>query len=297
VPVTLEASGTAAPYAEATVSTKLMGTVLEVAVREGDKVQKGVALLTIDARELAARSIQAGAAVAQAEAVRREAEVHANRMRTLFAQEAAPRAQLDAAETALARAEAGVHSARAAAAELDAVREYATVRAPFAGVVTRRMVDPGAFATPGAPLLTIQDASRLRIEVTAPPDAVRDLTRGTRVAASVEGTPADAVVEGIVPAGGSLYTVNAILDNREARYLAGSVATLSLPQGERDAILVPELAIHREGDLTGIYVKHQDTVGLRWVRLGRTHQNAVEVLAGLRDGEQFIVPGDLAGVN
>jgi hypothetical protein len=91
--------------------------------------------------------------------------------------------------------------------------------------------------------------------------------------------------------------VNAILDNRTALYLAGSVATLSLPQGERDAILVPQLAIHREGDLTGIYVKHQDKVGLRWVRLGRTHENAVEVLAGLRDGEQFIVPSDLAGVH
>jgi len=59
------------------------------------------------------------------------------------------------------QAEAGLRAANASGAEVESVRDYAVVRAPFAGIVTRRFVDPGAFAAPGMPLATIQDASRL----------------------------------------------------------------------------------------------------------------------------------------
>ncbi|MBX6364656.1 MAG: efflux RND transporter periplasmic adaptor subunit, partial [Gemmatimonadetes bacterium] len=234
---------------------------------------------------------RAEAARAEAEAVRREAEAQAARMRALYAEEAAPKAQLDAAETALARAEAGVRAARAGGAELVAARAYAVVRAPFAGTVTRRSVDPGAFAAPGAPLLTIEDDSRLRIVVSAAPDAVREVARGDTVRATIEGEPVLAVVEGVVPAGdGSLYRVNAVVPNRDGRHLAGSAAALLLPQGTRPAIVVPAQAITREGDLTGVRVRTAAGSELRWVRIGVASGDSVEVLGGLRDGEQVLVP-------
>jgi RND family efflux transporter MFP subunit len=285
-----EASGVAEPYQEATLSTKLMGTVVAVNVREGDVVRAGAVVAEIDARELSARAAQVAASVAEAEVMHREALTNAQRMRAVFAEDAAPRAQLDAAETGLARAEAAVRAARAGATELAAVSTYARITAPFAGTIVRRSVDPGAFASPGAPLLTIQDASRLRVSVTVPPSVARGLTRGAVVPARIEGVPASAVVEGVVPAGGSLYTVNAILDNAAGEYLAGSAAVLELSQGARSSLLLPRSAVRREGDLTGVLVRREGASELRWVRLGRAGEDSVEVLAGIRPGEQVLVP-------
>ena len=155
--------------------------------------------------------------------MRHDAMTQANRIRALYADSAATRAQLDAAETGLARAEAGLEAAQAAASELGAVSSYAVVRAPFAGIVTKRFADPGAFAAPGAPLVTIQDVSTLRISANTTPDVARGLRRGQTLAALVERTPVRATIEGVVPAtAGNLYTINALVPNPNAALLAGS---------------------------------------------------------------------------
>jgi RND family efflux transporter MFP subunit len=198
---------------------------------------------------------------------------------------------VDAAEAGLARAEAGLQQSKAAVRELEAVGGYATVEAPFAGLVTRRFVDPGAFAAPGAPLVTVQDVSQLRLRATVAPEAARALRRGDRLAAAVEGDTVTATVEGIVPAtAGALYTINALVDNRDARFLGGSAATLRIPAGRRHAVLVPQGAVVREGDLTGVRVRVGGASDLRWVRLGARRGDLVEVLSGLADGEQVVVP-------
>jgi RND family efflux transporter MFP subunit len=294
---TFDAAAVAAPLRQATLSTKIMGTVTAVLVQEGDLVAAGQPLVRIDARDLAAKSAQAGASIADAEAMRRDALTQANRIRALYTDSAATRAQLDAVETGLARADAAVRAAHAAAGELGAVSSYATIRAPFAGVVTKRFVDPGAFATPGAPLVSVQDASMLRITASAPPDAVRGVRRGQAIAATIEGQPATATVEGVVPgASGNLYTVNALVANPGRAILAGSAATLALPTGTRAARVIPAAAVTREGDLTGVTLRTASGDETRWVRLGRTVGDLVEVTAGLRTGDQVVVPAGTARV-
>ena len=298
VAATFEAAGTAEPLQQATLSTKLMATVTAVLVQEGDRVAAGQPLVRLDARDLVARQAQVGASIADAEAMQRDATTQAARMRALYADSAATKAQLDAAETGLARAEAGLRAARAAAGELGAVTSYATVRAPFAGVVTRRFVDPGAFAAPGAPLVSLQDASTLRVTASAAPDAVRGLARGQTIAATIEGRPMYATIEGVVPAeGGNLYRINALVPNpasgRGVRaLLAGSAATLALPLGARSALVVPARAVSREGDLTGVTLRTPRGDEIRWVRLGAASGDVVEVVAGLRAGDQVVVPHD-----
>lgn len=287
----LAAPGVAQPVLQSTLSTKLMGTVTDVLVREGETVAAGATLLRVDAGDLSAKAAQAAAALAAAEAVQRDAHVQAVRLRALFADSAATRAQLDAAETGLARADAAVHAARAAADEVRALARYAVITAPFPGVVTRRFVDPGAFAAPGAPLLTVQRSDRLRLSADVAPASVRGMHRGARIGATIEGHDTVAVVEGIVPAtAGNVYTVNALVDNPGGDLLAGSAATLQLPQGRRRAVLVPAAAIHREGDLTGVTVRDDAGDALRWIRIGAARDGLVEVLAGLGVGERVIVP-------
>lgn len=286
-----EAAGTAEPVRVATLSTKLMGTVDAVTVHEGDHVAAGQLLVRLDARDLDARRSQVDAGLAEATAVHREVTLQAARIRALYADSAATKAQLDQVETGLARANAAVATARGMAAELAANASYAEVRAPFAGIVTRRLVDPGSFAAPGAPLVTVEDASSLRVSVNAAPDAVRGLRRGATVAATIGDTAVRATIEGVVPSGGNLYTINAMVPNSAGRFLSGSAATLALPRGTRHAILVPEGAVVRQGDLTGVRIGTAGRATLRWVKLGRTLGNTVEVLSGLAAGDTVLVAG------
>ena len=286
-----EASGVAAPLRQSTLSTKLMGTVLEVLVREGDVVAAGQSLVRIDARDLTAKQEQASASIADAEAMRGEAATQAGRIRALYTDSAATRAQMEAAETGLSRADAGVRASRAAAAEMRAMSSYAVVRAPFAGIVTKRFVDPGAFATPGAPMVSVQDGRQLRITVNATPDMAGAVRRGQSITASIEGHAVSARVEGVVPSNaGNLYTINALVDNPRGSILPGSTASLSLPAGTHTGIVVPASAVTRQGDLTGVTVRTAAGDETRWVRLGQSLGTMVEVNAGLRAGDQIVVP-------
>ena len=287
---TFDASGVAEPMQQATLSTKLMGTVTAVLVHEGDLVQSGQPLLRLDSRELTAKASQIAASIADAEAMQKEAALHAARFRALYADSAATKAQNDAAETGLARADAGVRAARASAIELDAVSSYATVRSPFVGVIAKRFADPGTFAAPGAPLLMVQDVATLRVSASVGADAVRSLTRGQKISASIDGDPASAVIEGVVSANaGNLFTVNATVANAARHFRAGSAALLQLPSGTRHALLVPLAAIVRDGDLTGVIVRGAQRDERRWVRLGTASATHVDVTSGLTAGEDVVV--------
>jgi RND family efflux transporter MFP subunit len=286
-----DAAGVAAPIQQATLSTRLTGAVTAILVREGDHVAAGQPLVRLDARDLSAKSTQLAASIAEADAMRRDALTNADRIRALYADSAATRAQLDAAETGLARANAGLAVARAATSELDALRSYSVVRAPFAGIVTKRFVDVGAFAAPGAPLVSIENVSTLRIGATTTPDIARGLRRGQPLAALVERTPVRATIEGVVPAlAGNLYTINALVPNPGAALLAGSRATLALPTGQRRVLVVPSSGVSRQGDLTGVTLRTPDGDERRWVRLGRVMGDMVEVTAGLHAGDRVVVP-------
>ena len=290
VQTSFTASGTAQPIQQATLSTKLMGTVTEVLVHEGDVVAAGATLLRIDASDLTAKSAQIAASIADAEAMRRDAVTQVGRIRALYADSAATRAQLDAAETGLQRADAAVRAANAGAAEVSSLAAYSVVRAPFAGVITKRFVDPGAFAAPGTPLLSIQDGRRLRLTANATPDVVRTLRRGQVVDATVEGSSMHATIEGIVPTSGNLYAINALVANAAKTILPGSTATLLLPLGSHTTIVVPSPALVRQGDLTGVTLRTPTGDETRWVRLGAKTGDLFEVTAGLEAGDHIVVP-------
>ncbi len=291
VEAVFSAAGIASPVQQATLSTKLMASVTAVLVKEGDRVVAGQTLVQVDARDVSAKAAQVAASIAEAEATRRDAVTQANRIRVLYADSAATRAQLDAVETAVARADAGLSAAQASASELEAVRSYSVIRAPFAGIITKRFVDPGAFAAPGTPLVAIQDASTLRISASVTPDIAASLRRGQVVTATIENRSVAANIEGVVPgAGGNLYSVNALVTNPQSASLAGSAATLSLPTGSRTMLVVPIAAVVREGDLTSVGVRTSQGDERRWVRLGRQSGEMVEVVAGLSNGDRVVLP-------
>lgn len=286
-----ELTGVAAPVRQAMLATRLAGTVTAVHVREGDVVRAGQALLDVDARDIAAKAMQAGAMLADARAMHADATTQAARIQALYADSAATRAQYDASQVGLARAGAAVRAAEGGMAEVEAMRSYGTLRAPFAGMVTQRLADPGSFAGPGMPVLAVQDVSSLRVTASAGADVTRGVRRGQVLDATIDGQPVRATVEAVVPgAAGNLFTVTAIVPNAGAAHRAGSSAVLRVPGAARRAIVVPLAAIVRDGDLTGVTVRSNGRDALRWVRLGEVQGTVVPVTSGLASGEVILVP-------
>jgi RND family efflux transporter MFP subunit len=196
----------------------------------------------------------------------------------------------------LARAQAGVAAARGGVAEASAMREYGQIRAPFAGVVTQRLVDPGALAAPGTPLITVQQTGTLRVTALVPPSVALGLRRGADVTLRIEGVPAEGTIEGVVASASSgLYEVNALVRNADGLHASGGAATMSLPGEPRAMRLIPAAAVHREGDLTGVRVRENGAVARRLIRVGRTRGSMIEVLSGLEVGDVVLVPAAASG--
>jgi multidrug resistance efflux pump len=224
-PEIYEAMGTVSARVAATVSSKLMGTVLAVAVREGDRVEKDDLLVTLDDRQVAAQLAQARAALEEAHkgetgalsartaaaAGAREALLDYRRSQALLAGEAITQADFEAAEArqrqaqaALKQAESAVKAAQSrvqqARAAVEAARvglQDARVTAPFDGRVTAKLVDAGDLAAPGKPLLTMERVGGYRVDLKVPETYAQMVEVGQPVAVRVPAA-GPAVLEGTV---------------------------------------------------------------------------------------------------
>lgn len=223
-----EAGDVVRARATAPIASRVMAPITHVHVRPGDRVCRGAALMTLDARDVQANKGRAEATLLSvAEAARAaEADVRAaesglllarvshERMAGLHAKRSATAQELDQAIAALTAAEAQRGSAQARLAAANAARDaaqasaesasinatYAVLSAPFNGVVTERQADPGAMATPGVPLLTLEDPSTYRLEVQIDEARTSLVEMGRTVAVRLDNAPAggDEWVEGRV---------------------------------------------------------------------------------------------------
>lgn len=176
--------------------------------------------------------------------------------------------------------------------------DYTIVRAPYAGIVAARRVEPGEAVAPGQPLLTVYAPDDLRIEVQVPQseaDAIR-ARPGARVVFD-DGVSVDARQVVVYPGADPLshsVTVRVLLPQMATPVAPGTTAKVVFPinagihsgiHGGDAALRVPEQAIVRRGELTGVYVLKDGTLTLRQLRPGAREGDSVEVLAGLRAGD------------
>jgi len=184
----------------ATVGAQIGGAILDVGVREGDRVRAGQVVARIDARALDDAVDAARARLTAADRALRVQEAVFNRDSVLHDGGAISRqafdassAQLEAARAAMITAERALHTARVQ-------RGYANVIAPYSGVITARMVEPGDLATPGRPLLAIERPGTVRVISKLAQDSLRRIQPGSDVTFSWEGQSMHARVSRIYPA-------------------------------------------------------------------------------------------------
>jgi len=281
------------------VSTRMMGWVRRIHVQEGQTVAKGDLLVSIDDTDLLAKKAQAEAGLVEARAVLANADKMAARFEKLYADKSVSKQQLDDVLTGRDRAAAGVGMAEAGLAEVRGHLTYLNVTSPVNGTVSRQMVEEGDMATPGMPLISLESAGAMKVVAYLGEKDVSSVHIGDPV--TVEVTSLDdatflAPLDNIVPAsnpGSRTYDIEIILADPDPRLKSGMFARVTIPVGMRPAVLVPTTAVITRGQLTGVWIVHEDgTAHLRWVRPGRPFGDALEILSGLSGTETVVLSAE-----
>jgi RND family efflux transporter MFP subunit len=269
---------------QAVLSTRLAGTVKRVLVAEGSTVAAGQLLVELEAGDLLGQ-------LRAAQTAREAAAAHHRRIQALQAQGAATPSELEQAAAALAAAEGAVASVQGQLA-------FAQIRAPFAGTVQRRDVQPGAFAGPGQPLLTLEGRGALELTASLSEAEAASLAVGRKVAFESEGRVGQALVTALAPGGDALTHRQAlrakVLQPTDLR--SGAFARIQVPGGAgapgaasaSASVKVPLSALVRRGELNGVFVEEGGKAVLRWLSLGERDGDRVEVRAGLAPSDRVI---------
>jgi RND family efflux transporter MFP subunit len=277
---------------QADLTAQTAGRVGAVLVDVNDAVQPNQLLLRLTGVEQQAGANAALAQVAAVKAQALEAESTYRRYAGLAAKQFVSKQQLDQALAARNAAQAQVLAAEAQAAQAMQQNDYTQVRAPFTGIVSERLVEPGESVTLGQPLLRVFNPAQLRIQVQVP-QRVAEVLRRNPVAEIVldDGMtlPAEQVV--VYPSADAQahsVTVRVLLPKTEKALKPGQIAKVvfAIAAGA-EALWLPETAIWRRGELSGVYVVTDKTVLLRQLRLGETRAGRVEVLSGVSAGERI----------
>lgn len=317
IPDTRVASGSVRAAVVSPLSSKVMGNVMRVLVREGDRVKAGQLLLEIDGRDVMAQSDRARAgqqeiesALRASEAAISGAEANATMADATFkrfsalrernsvspqefdeasARQKAAAAELERARRTRAQIVAQKAGARASYEQAAAYVGYTRIHSPVDGVVTGRFIDPGAQAAPGVPLLTVESSGRSRVETTVDEAAV--IRVGDPVTLSSGEATLQATVTQVVASVNPMTRSSIVKIDlpASAPFRAGGYVNVAFTAGRRSAITVPAGALVRRGQLTSVYVVDGDgKARLRLVTLGDPLGERIEILSGLEVGEKIV---------
>ena len=278
---TEEVVGTVQAKQHATLEAKLSGRIDKMPVLLGQAVKAGQLVARLDAAEIKAR-------VEQAEASLQQAERDWKRTSALFDQQAATRSDYEAADSRY-------RVAKAAVAEAQAMMGYVEILAPFDGVVTKKWADVGDLATPGKPLIGLEDPSMLQLEADVPDAIASRIQQDARLAIRIDSLKGEltGTVREIAPtADPASRTLRVKLDLLQTAGLrSGQFARLVVPVGESSSVRVPTSAVVLRGQLEILFVVTNQRAQLHLVKTGRTIGDEVEILAGLASGESVVVGG------
>lgn len=317
-PQTIQTTGTVHAKETAVISAQLPGHIRQVLVQAGDRVRAGQLLVTLDDAAMQSALSQATAAQSAVEKQQAAAQTNAQLAagtlvryqilrdeRSVSPQEfdeVQKRSEMAALQLETLKAQAD--GAKAAVAGARTQLGYTALHAPFAGIITARMADPGTLAAPGVPLLQVDRDGPLQLYTTVDESLIGSVRMGMKVPVSVEGfdaTGLSGTVGEIVPtADATTHSFLVKLDLPAVKNLrAGMYATAGFPGPAKSAILAPQSTVVMRGSLPCIYSLDPDGLAqLRYVTLGNRHGDQVEILSGVAAGESLVNnPGDrdLAG--
>jgi len=299
LPNVLAVEGSIEAKNRSSLSTRMMARVTSIPVEVGDRVRAGQTLIALGTEDISANRAKAEAAVTVATAARDEAARHAARMDTLLAQDAVPMVQRDQAFLGLTQAESQLAMAEATLEEVENANRYATIRAPFNGSVVARHISVGDLAAPGMPLIVIDGDGPREAVIGIPADAAANVTVGQFLTvARSDGSQSSSEVLAVASGADPWTRTVQIRATVPSDWATGTAVTALIPTGFRSGVSIPESAVVRRGQLTGVRVVTSMGEQVRWVRLGRAVASTIsgddeiepriEVLSGLEPGERIV---------
>ncbi|HPF10022.1 MAG TPA: efflux RND transporter periplasmic adaptor subunit [Flavobacteriaceae bacterium] len=299
----LTVSGKIQSVNSADLSTRMMGFVHKIHVKVGEKVKKGQLLISINNTDLQAKLAQVNAGILEATAAYNNAKKDYERFQNLFAENSASQKELDDMTARFEMAKARLEAANQMKNEVSAQFAYANITAPFSGIVTGKTIDEGSMANPGMPLISMEAPGAFEVQAFVPESEINKIKNGGTVsvfAKSIEKTLQGTISEVSISAKNTAgqYLVKIALAPTDIPILAGMFVTVQFPVEKTslttsNQILVPENALVREGQLTGLYTLGDGDIAiLRWLRVGKNFGEQVEILSGLKTGESYIVSAD-----
>ncbi len=270
------------------------GRVTKTFVERGQKVAQGALIAQLDVRSAAASAAEAQANVASAQTQLEAARAECERFDALVARGAITQQEHDK-QTATCKqqlASVAVSQARASSAAI-AVGD-GTIRAPFAGVVTERMVSVGDYVQPSSKIVTLVVGNPLRLKLTIPERRIGDVKEGALVTFSAAALPGRTFSGTVKYLSGEVrpttrdVVVEAIVPNADGALLPGMFVEAALHVGERQAPVVPKTAILATGQEKSIYLVKDKHLELHLVKLGIEAGDAFAIEEGARAGDLVV---------
>jgi RND family efflux transporter MFP subunit len=285
-----------------TVSAQTSGQVDEVLFDVDDYVEKGQLIVRLRDTEQKARLAQAEAELEGASTRVVETRRDYERTRSIHEKNLASKADMDRATAARDAAEAARDAAEAGLAQAREQLEYTQVRAPYAGIVTERLIQVGETAQPGQRLMSGISLEQLRVLVDVPQNLIQQVREIgiARVQQPGNGwiaTQRLTVFPYADPASNT-FRVRLELSRGTRNMFPGMVVKTAFVTGSRSELVVPARAVVHRSEVTAVYVVGADgRVALRQIRVGRQNDDGtVTVLAGLDEGEKVALDPVAAGV-
>lgn len=315
-----EATGSVRARVTTVLSARTMGSILEVRVQPGDGVKAGQVVAVLDARDMetSRRQAEAGrrealdaqpeadSAVEAAQAQLDLAESSHRRMKSLFDDKSITAQEFDEAQARVKTARATYEMARAKRRQLDskvhqaeeAVSQtklqasFANVIAPFAGTVIERKAEPGMLASPGTPIVVVEQGGSYRLEASVDETRLAKIRPGMAVRVHLDAFDKElaARVDEVVPAldpGSHSFIIKISLPG-VVGLRSGVFGRALFEFGERETLAVPASALVHEGQIDRLFVAEGNAARGRMVKAGTRNGDLVEILSGLSAGELVI---------
>ncbi len=286
---------------QATVRSKLSAEVRRVLVREGDRVSAGQVVAEFDTSQLRAQRAERVATLESARAQLAQSERTREANAQLIKQNFISQNSMDTADAALRAQAAAVEAAQAQLAQMQLQLADAVVRAPIAGEVAKRNVQPGEKVAFDAPLLTLVDLAELEVQAQAPVSDVAQVARGAPVEIEIEGLAGrsfagriDRINPAAEPGSRTIHLYVRLPNERVDRgwlLRAGMFARVRMQVGtEREVPALPLSAIRTDGGQPSVWIIADGKLMQRAVEIGRRDERAqlVEIVGGLAPTDRVL---------
>lgn len=293
IPSMKRISGTVRGASRSVVSTRFAGTVQSVAVKKGDFVQKGSSLIRISDADLRAKKAQIQAQLDGAKSQLRRVESDYKRILALYEKQSATPQERDDITAAYESGQSQVATLRAELDEIHAQMAYTQIRAPYSGYVVDRRADPGELALPGKPLLVIEDVNNVEVLASVSEFQVGNIQVGDSLMLFIPVAQAHfngRITEASPSASGQLrqFDIKVTFEASE-RIKPGMFAEVLISGSSKQGLSIPRSSLIERGQLKGVIAQTSSGVPvLRWIRIGRTFNERVEVLSGLQHGDHIL---------